>query len=136
MAFIDAAGAGGTSWSQVEKYRSSDPMKRLAAEAFADWGISTADCIEDIRAKAPDAFVIASGGLTHGVDAAKALALGAHLAGFGRVLLPGAAARAEADGSWRKRCMTSSGESPSSCGQLCSVLAQAVLQNCGILPAS
>lgn len=91
VSFIDAAGAGGTSWSQVEKFRVKDSIRREAAEAFADWGIPTADSILDIRKRLPGMSVIASGGLVSGVDAAKALALGANLAGFGRALLPQAA---------------------------------------------
>lgn len=91
VSFIDAAGAGGTSWSQVEKYRMQDPLRKQAAEAFADWGIPTADSILAIRKQLPDSTIIASGGLLNGVDAAKAIALGANIAGFGRVLLPGAA---------------------------------------------
>jgi len=87
VSFIDVAGAGGTSWSQVEKFRSTDPVRRAAAEAFADWGIPTADCIQEVRAASPQGALIGSGGLKHGVDAAKALALGADLAGFGRSLL-------------------------------------------------
>ncbi|MCR2802578.1 type 2 isopentenyl-diphosphate Delta-isomerase [Paenibacillus soyae] len=91
VAFIDAAGAGGTSWSQVEKFRVQDAIRREAAEAFADWGIPTADSIVDIRDRLPGVSLIASGGLRSGVDAAKAIALGAGLAGFGRILLPRAA---------------------------------------------
>jgi isopentenyl-diphosphate delta-isomerase len=87
VAFVDVAGAGGTSWSQVEKFRSVDPIRRAAAEAFADWGTPTADCIAEVRAVSPKGALIGSGGLKHGVDAAKALALGADLAGFGRNLL-------------------------------------------------
>ncbi|MEC0169233.1 type 2 isopentenyl-diphosphate Delta-isomerase [Paenibacillus graminis] len=87
VAFVDVAGAGGTSWSQVEKFRSSDPVRRAAAEAFADWGIPTAECIAEVRAASKRGALIGSGGLRHGVDAAKALALGADLAGFGRNLL-------------------------------------------------
>lgn len=93
VSFIDAAGAGGTSWSQVEKFRMQDPLRKQAAEAFADWGIPTADSIIEIRKQLPDSTLIASGGLINGVDAAKAIALGANMAGFGRVLLPGAANR-------------------------------------------
>ena len=87
VSFIDVAGAGGTSWSQVEKFRNRDPIRRAAAEAFADWGIPTAECITEVRAVSPRGALIGSGGLKHGVDAAKALALGADLAGFGRSLL-------------------------------------------------
>ncbi|CAM4360247.1 type 2 isopentenyl-diphosphate Delta-isomerase [Paenibacillus tarimensis] len=90
-AFIDVAGAGGTSWSQVEKHRSTDKVRREAAEAFTDWGIPTAECIHEVRSCLKDVTLIASGGLRSGVDAAKALALGADLAGFGRSLLAGAA---------------------------------------------
>lgn len=95
-AFIDAAGAGGTSWSQVEKLRSADPIRRRAAEAFAGWGIPTAESVRLIRAALPHQPLIASGGLRTGVDAAKALALGADLAGFGRSLLAAAADSEEA----------------------------------------
>lgn len=87
VAFIDVAGAGGTSWSQVEKFRSADPVRRAAADAFAGWGIPTAECIREVRAAVPETALIGSGGLNTGVDAAKALALGADLAGFGRALL-------------------------------------------------
>ncbi|MDF2722102.1 MAG: type 2 isopentenyl-diphosphate Delta-isomerase, partial [Paenibacillus sp.] len=52
VSFIDVAGAGGTSWSQVEKFRTTDPVQRLAAEAFADWGIPTADCLVEARRSA------------------------------------------------------------------------------------
>jgi isopentenyl-diphosphate Delta-isomerase len=92
VSFIDVAGAGGTSWSQVEKFRTADPLRRAAAEAFADWGIPTADCISNVRKHLPyEAVVIGSGGLKNGVDAAKAIALGANVVGFGRTLLPLAA---------------------------------------------
>ncbi len=89
--FIDVAGAGGTSWSEVEKRRAgTDALRREAADAFADWGLPTAACVRDVRRLAPGAFVVASGGLATGVDAAKAIALGANLAGFGRGLLAAA----------------------------------------------
>jgi isopentenyl-diphosphate Delta-isomerase len=87
IAFIDVAGAGGTSWSQVEKHRSRDPIRRAAAEAFADWGNPTAECVREVRERLPDALLIASGGIATGVDAAKAIALGADLVGLGRALL-------------------------------------------------
>jgi len=95
VAFIDVAGAGGTSWSQVERHRIKDPMKQAAAEAFADWGIPTSECVREIRQRLPDGVIIASGGLRNGVDAAKALALGANLVGFGRTLLQPAVSSAE-----------------------------------------
>jgi isopentenyl-diphosphate delta-isomerase len=102
-AFIDVAGAGGTSWTQVEKHRLCDPVKREAAEAFADWGLPTADCIRECRAALPEVVLLASGGLTTGVDAAKAIALGADLAGFGRSLLAAAAGAPEQLGRQMER---------------------------------
>lgn len=95
-AFIDCAGAGGTSWSQVEKHRARSRLHAEAADAFADWGIPTAECVQAIRLRLPQATLIASGGLRSGVDAAKAIALGADLAGFGRLLLPDAASGSDA----------------------------------------
>jgi isopentenyl-diphosphate Delta-isomerase len=82
VAAIDVAGAGGTSWAKVESARALDPIQRRLGATFADWGIPTADCLVDIRAIAPTIPLIASGGLRHGLDAAKAIALGADLAGF------------------------------------------------------
>ena len=99
VAGIDVAGAGGTNWATVEGHR-DDRAGRVAA-AFADWGWSTVESLDAAveATAAPSAadgvVVIASGGLRTGVDAAKCLALGAHLAGFGRRLLPAAAEGAE-----------------------------------------
>lgn len=90
IAYIDVAGAGGTSWSQVEKLRTADPLRRAAAEAFNNWGIPTKDAIISVRTQLPHAPVIASGGMKTGLDAAKAIAIGADLAGFARKLLQAA----------------------------------------------
>ncbi|WP_270182364.1 type 2 isopentenyl-diphosphate Delta-isomerase [Alkalihalobacillus sp. CinArs1] len=87
VGFIDVAGAGGTSWIQVESYRSHQSMREQAAEAFQSWGNATAECLIEVRNELPQAPIIASGGLKNGVDAAKSIALGADLAGFGRALL-------------------------------------------------
>ena len=96
VAFVDVAGAGGTSWSQVEKFRSDQIVKRLAAEAFTDWGIPTAECLVTARQKNRNELLIASGGIQTGVDAAKAIALGANLVGFGRSILHAATESVEA----------------------------------------
>ncbi|MEO2074786.1 MAG: type 2 isopentenyl-diphosphate Delta-isomerase [Bacillus sp. (in: firmicutes)] len=88
VSFIDLAGAGGTSWSQVEKLRSSDSLKIAVADALKDWGIPTADSLIDVKSQSARGTTIASGGLKNGVEAAKAIALGADLVGFGRSILP------------------------------------------------
>lgn len=96
VAAIDVAGAGGTSWSQVEMYRAQTSTQRRIAEAFADWGIPTAHSIRYCREAAPHLPVFASGGLKNGVDGAKCLALGATLFGLARPLLLAATQSAEA----------------------------------------
>jgi len=87
VSYIDVAGAGGTSWSQVEKLRSKESVKRKAAEAFSDWGIPTVECITSVKKLNAKQPLIASGGMQTGLDAAKAIALGADMVGFGRSIL-------------------------------------------------
>ncbi|WP_245915947.1 type 2 isopentenyl-diphosphate Delta-isomerase [Merismopedia glauca] len=79
---IDVAGAGGTSWAMVESERAENSKQRLLGKTFGDWGIPTATCITSIREVAPTFPLIASGGLRNGLEVAKALALGADLAGL------------------------------------------------------
>ncbi|WP_060681610.1 type 2 isopentenyl-diphosphate Delta-isomerase [Virgibacillus halodenitrificans] len=90
ISYIDVAGAGGTSWSQVEKLRSQDPLKKAAAEAFNDWGLPTKDCLVSVKSKLPDIPLVASGGMKTGVDAAKAITIGADVVGYARQLLQAA----------------------------------------------
>lgn len=87
---IDVAGAGGTSWAAVEGARAKCPEARAIAEAFRDWGIPTATAIQQVRAAVPQAVVIASGGIRDGVDAAKAVRLGADIVGQAARMLPAA----------------------------------------------
>lgn len=88
VSMIDVAGAGGTSWAKVEAAVDGSEESRMLAEPFGGWGIPTADCIVRIRKEFPDIPLIASGGIMDGVDAAKAILLGADLAGFAGALLP------------------------------------------------
>lgn len=96
VAAIDVAGAGGTSWSQVEMRRARHPMTARVAAHFADWGIPTAECVAGVAAALPGVPLIASGGLRSGVDAAKALALGADLCGIALPFLKAAALSTDA----------------------------------------
>ena len=82
VAAIDVAGAGGTSWSQVEMYRADTGVRRQVAATFRDWGIPTAASLRMVRQGAPGLPIIASGGLRNGLDVAKTIALGAQLAGM------------------------------------------------------
>ena len=88
---VDVAGAGGTSWSEVERYRLSEPWRARVAATFATWGIPTAECLMSARAAAPSKTIIASGGIRDGLDVAKAIALGADLAGIAAPFLHAAA---------------------------------------------
>lgn len=82
VAALDVAGAGGTSWAKVESERAADPLQRRLGATFANWGLPTADCLVAVRQAVPALPAIASGGLRDGLDAAKAIALGARLAGL------------------------------------------------------
>ncbi|ARV61669.1 type 2 isopentenyl-diphosphate Delta-isomerase [Nostocales cyanobacterium HT-58-2] len=88
---IDVAGAGGTSWAKVESERAENALQRRLGRTFADWGLPTAECITNIRAVTSDVPLIASGGLRHGLDIAKVLALGADIAGLAMPFLKAAA---------------------------------------------
>ncbi len=88
---IDVAGAGGTSWSQVEMYRAPDEFTRELAATFVGWGIPTAESILNIKKIAPNMMVFASGGIKDGLDIAKSIALGAVLGGMARQFLKAAA---------------------------------------------
>jgi isopentenyl-diphosphate delta-isomerase len=91
VAAIDVAGAGGTSWSTVEGHRAPDEQTGNIAQAFAEWGIPTAESIVMVRQAAPHVTIIGSGGIRTGIDVAKAIALGAHAAGIGTPFLGPAA---------------------------------------------
>jgi len=83
---IDVAGAGGTSWSEVEKHRAPTERLRRLAGAFREWGIPTAASLRQVVAvrdeRAPGLPVFASGGIRNGQEIAKAVALGADLVGL------------------------------------------------------
>lgn len=82
---IDVAGAGGTSWAGVEILRQKK-KDRAKLDPFWDWGIPTVDALLQVRdLKETMTFgIIASGGITNGIDIAKSLALGADLAGIAK----------------------------------------------------
>jgi len=92
VAAVDVAGAGGTSWSEVERHRIADPVRARVAGAFADWGIPTAEALRLARRAAPEARIFASGGVRTGVDVAKSIALGADVAGVAGPFLRAACA--------------------------------------------
>ncbi len=88
---IDVAGAGGTSWSQVEMYRAKSESAARIASHFIDWGIPTVECIKNIRSVHPSIPLIASGGIRNGIEIAKCIALGADLGALASPFLKAAA---------------------------------------------
>lgn len=96
VAAIDVAGAGGTSWSQVEMHRARHPMAARVAGHFVGWGIPTAECVAALAASLPTMPLIASGGLRDGVEVAKAIALGARICGLALPFLKAAAISTDA----------------------------------------
>lgn len=82
--YADVAGLGGTSWVGVEarrQGREDDP--ELAA--LWDWGLPTAASLLEVRGSG--LACIGSGGIRTGLDAARALALGAEMVGMAAPLL-------------------------------------------------
>ncbi|OBK15725.1 type 2 isopentenyl-diphosphate Delta-isomerase [Mycobacterium asiaticum] len=97
VAAIDVAGAGGTSWSRVEQ------LVRYGTVRYpdlADWGIPTAQALQEVRAALPHLPLVASGGIRTGMDAAKALALGADVVAVARPLLSPGIESAAAATAW------------------------------------
>ncbi len=92
---IDVAGAGGTSWSQVEMHSSTNKFSKELAAVFKDWGLPTATSIINVIEAAPDLPIFASGGITNGIEMAKCFALGATLAGSAGIFLREAAVSSE-----------------------------------------
>ena len=82
--WVDTGGAGGTSWVAVEMHRADADLRATAAR-FRDWGIPTAASVAGLAGLPVE--VCATGGIFSGLDAAKALALGASCVGVARPLL-------------------------------------------------
>jgi isopentenyl-diphosphate delta-isomerase len=83
---IDVGGAGGSSMAAMESVRAQSRGDGRAArigQLFRGWGIATPIAVIETRLGAPGLPVISTGGVRSGLDAARALALGATLIGMG-----------------------------------------------------
>ena len=87
---IDIAGAGGTSWTEVEMHRAKTETGKKIASAFVNWGIPTSESIQQVRKIAPDLPIFSSGGIRNGVEIAKTIALGAVMGGMASPFLKAA----------------------------------------------
>jgi isopentenyl-diphosphate delta-isomerase len=93
---IDVAGAGGTSWSQVEMRRTQDKVKSKLAANFINWGNPTAEVLIGVHEALPHIPLIASGGLQNGIDICKCIRLGANLGAIAGPFLKAAARSTDA----------------------------------------
>ena len=96
VAAVDVAGAGGSNWATVEGERAEGEADKVHAAAFADWGMPTARAIAEVRAACPGGLIIGSGGIRDGVEAAKAIRLGADMVGQAAGVLTAATISTEA----------------------------------------
>jgi len=88
LSAVDLSGMGGTHWGRIEglSYEKGDSFFGIG-ESFSNWGVSTAQSLYYSQEKPRDYEVWASGGFKTGVEACKALAMGACFVGFGRTIL-------------------------------------------------
>ncbi|MGE0216789.1 type 2 isopentenyl-diphosphate Delta-isomerase [Mycolicibacterium sp.] len=100
IAALDVAGAGGTSWARVEQFVRYGEVRY---PALAEWGIPTAQALTEVRRLLPDVALVASGGIRTGMDAAKALAMGATAVAVARPLLAPAIESVDAVVDWLDR---------------------------------
>lgn len=90
---IDASGLGGTSFAIIERVRQTEAstggalLESNDENAWTDvWGIPTVASVVELR-RYTKLEVVASGGVRNGLDAARALALGASVVALGRPLV-------------------------------------------------
>jgi isopentenyl-diphosphate delta-isomerase len=101
---LDVGGLGGTSFAAVEALRArarGDRRGDRLGRVYRDWGIPTA--VSVVAAAGTGLPVIATGGVRSGLDAARALALGARMVGVARPLLAAALEGEEALDAWIER---------------------------------
>ena len=104
---LDVGGVGGTSFAAIEGLRAAergDERSRRLGEGLRDWGIPTA--VSVVAARASGLPLIATGGVRSGLDAAKALALGAQAVGVARPLLNAALEGESAIDTWIEQFLT------------------------------
>lgn len=85
ISLIDIGGKGGTNFIAIEKAREQISLEK---EVFLDWGLPTAvSLLESLEELGSKGQIIASGGITNGLELAKVLALGAQAGGIAGLFL-------------------------------------------------
>ncbi|MCH9689186.1 MAG: type 2 isopentenyl-diphosphate Delta-isomerase [Gammaproteobacteria bacterium] len=97
VAAIDVSGLGGTHWGRIEGHRAGEnTYLQQTAETFRNWGIDTVQSVRNAAVFSEQVEVWGSGGVRHGLDAAKLFALGATTVGFAKPMLEAAMKTADA----------------------------------------
>jgi isopentenyl-diphosphate Delta-isomerase len=94
---LDVAGAGGTSWAKVEELVNYGTVRH---HDLSEWGIPTAEALAQVHRVLPEMPLVASGGIRSGLDAVKAIVMGAQVVAVARPLLAPALESAEAVVNW------------------------------------
>ncbi|MBO0677238.1 type 2 isopentenyl-diphosphate Delta-isomerase [Mycolicibacterium sp. S2-37] len=128
LAAVDVAGAGGTSWARVEQLVRHGEIRH---PALAEWGIPTAQALLEVKRTLPDMPLVASGGIRTGMDAAKALAMGADVVAVARPLLSPAVESTAAVVDWLSAFI----DELRVCLHGCGAADLAALRRRGVLPA-
>lgn len=85
---IDVSGVGGTHWGRIEGHRAlTQSVQQRASVTFRNWGLDTATCVSNAKSLNDKVEIWGSGGVRHGLDAAKLIAVGALTIGFAKPLL-------------------------------------------------
>jgi len=97
VAAVDVSGLGGTHWGRIEGHRTAENSTRQHASiTFRHWGIDTVTSVQNAIAIKPSYELWGSGGVRHGLDAAKLFALGVSTVGFAKPMLEPALHSADA----------------------------------------